>query len=56
MDQDFESTIPIKWYALLGSIILTGIVGYWFYIQKRDTDRLSIDLAKATSHNLHQDE
>ena len=56
MDQDFESTIPIKWYALLGSIILTGIVGYWFYVQKRDTDRLSIDLAKATSQNLHQDE
>lgn len=29
-DQDLESSVPVKWYVLIASLILTLLLGYWF--------------------------
>jgi membrane protease YdiL (CAAX protease family) len=34
IDQDLESSVPIKWYILLVSILLTTLIGYWFKKQQ----------------------
>lgn len=37
LDQDFEAAVPVSWWALLASILLTCILGYWFH-KKRIED------------------
>ena len=30
VDQELESSVPVKWYILIASLLLTGMIGYWF--------------------------
>ncbi|MEP7323127.1 MAG: type II CAAX endopeptidase family protein [Saprospiraceae bacterium] len=34
-DQDLESSVPVKWYAIIISLVFTIALGYWFVQQHR---------------------
>ncbi len=35
IDQDLESSVPVTWFALIGSFVLSVCMGYWFHSQKK---------------------
>jgi membrane protease YdiL (CAAX protease family) len=53
-DQDLESAVPVKWYALAGSLILTFLIGYWFVEQFKSNQLKAISPAPAVTDHLSE--
>jgi len=56
LEEDFEKSVPVSWYVLLISLLLTVLLGWWFQ-QKRNPDTFTAsDPVLLTAEEEHPDQ